>query len=47
MNPQPDAAKVEVLLQGGHAALGKSMRREDGSDPAMAHRLLMAARLRW
>ncbi|MCO4771608.1 MAG: hypothetical protein KDA24_16365 [Deltaproteobacteria bacterium] len=47
MDPDPDAPRVEVLLQGGHAALGKSMRRADGSDPAVAHRLLMAARLRW
>jgi|GEM_PF-1022333 len=47
MDPDPAAAKVEVLLQGGHAVLGKSMRREDGSDPAVAHRVLMAARLRW
>jgi hypothetical protein len=47
MAPEPGVAKVEVLLQGGHAALGKSLRRADGSDPAVAHRQLMTARLRW
>lgn len=46
-SPEPDGAQVEVLLQGGHAVLGKSMRRADSSDPAVAHRLLMAAKLHW
>ena len=45
MNPDPEAARVEVQLQGGHAILGPSMRRADTSDPAVAHRLLMTTRL--
>lgn len=46
-DPDPEAARVEVVIQGGHAILGPTLRRDDGSDPAVAHRLLMTARLRW
>lgn len=44
---EPDDARFQILVQGGHAVLGEALRRDDGSDPAVAHRLLATARMRW